>query len=127
MEGQAWRPSISINPQRQVSSEPLWAMELTNSRHFIAQRRNCGYDLGDEVGRRQRFDRGRRTSCRRELPACTTRAGFRGRGKFFIWIRCNPLKSPDPAKEKQGNPSFFVWFYLVFLAFIWIKLARRLY
>jgi hypothetical protein len=26
-------------------------------------------------------------------------------GKFFIWIRRNPLKSPDSAKEKQGNPS----------------------
>jgi hypothetical protein len=26
--------------------------------------------------------------------------------KFFTWIRRNPLKSPDSAKEKQGNPSF---------------------
>jgi hypothetical protein len=25
--------------------------------------------------------------------------------KFFTWIRRNPLKSPDSAKEKQGNPS----------------------
>jgi hypothetical protein len=24
---------------------------------------------------------------------------------FFIWIRYNALKSPDSAKEKQGNPS----------------------
>jgi hypothetical protein len=24
----------------------------------------------------------------------------------FIWIRCNPLKSPDSAKEKQGNAGF---------------------
>jgi hypothetical protein len=31
---------------------------------------------------------------------------------FFTWIRGNPLKSPDSAKEKQGNPSFFAWFYL---------------
>jgi hypothetical protein len=38
---------------------------------------------------------------------------------FFIWIRCNPLKSPDSAKGIQGNASFFAWFYLVFLAFIW--------
>jgi hypothetical protein len=34
---------------------------------------------------------------------------------FFIWIRCNPLKSPDSAKEKQGNASFFAWIYLDFL------------
>jgi hypothetical protein len=50
-------------------------------------------------------------------PAFTTRAGLRGPEKFFIWIHCNPLKSPDQAKEKQGNPSVFVWFYLVFLGF----------
>jgi hypothetical protein len=34
---------------------------------------------------------------------------------FFIWIRRNPLKSPDSAKGIQGNPSFFAWFYLVLL------------
>jgi hypothetical protein len=28
---------------------------------------------------------------------------------FFIWNRRNPLKSPNSAKEIQGNPSFFVW------------------
>jgi hypothetical protein len=38
---------------------------------------------------------------------------------FFIWIRCNPLKGPDPAKGIQGNPSLFPWFYLHLLAFIW--------
>jgi hypothetical protein len=27
------------------------------------------------------------------------------------------LKSPDSAKEKQGNPSFFPWIYLDLLAF----------
>jgi hypothetical protein len=32
---------------------------------------------------------------------------------FFIWIRCNPLKSPDSAKGIQGNPSDFPWIYLV--------------
>jgi hypothetical protein len=41
------------------------------------------------------------------------------RKDFFIWIRRNPLKSPDSAKGIQGNPSFFAWIYLVFLAFIW--------
>src|ERR1700733_10509751 len=27
------------------------------------------------------------------------------RADFFIWIRRNPLKSPDSAKEMQGNAS----------------------
>jgi hypothetical protein len=35
-----------------------------------------------------------------------------GRSKIFIWIRRNPLKSPDSAKGIQGNASFFPWFYL---------------
>jgi hypothetical protein len=34
---------------------------------------------------------------------------------FFIWIRRNPLKSPDSTKGIQGNPSLFAWFYLVLL------------
>jgi hypothetical protein len=38
---------------------------------------------------------------------------------FFIWIRRNPLKSPNSAKEIQGNPSLFPWFSLVFLGFVW--------
>jgi hypothetical protein len=29
------------------------------------------------------------------------------------------LKSPDSAKEKRGNASFFAWFSLVFLGFSW--------
>src|SRR5277367_4037421 len=33
--------------------------------------------------------------------------------KFFIWIRCNPLKSPESAKGIQGYKQF----YLDFLAF----------
>jgi hypothetical protein len=28
--------------------------------------------------------------------------------EFFIWIRCNPLKSPESAKGIQGNPSLFI-------------------
>jgi hypothetical protein len=37
---------------------------------------------------------------------------------FFIWIRCNPLKSPNSAKGIQGNASFFPWFYLDLLALV---------
>jgi hypothetical protein len=36
--------------------------------------------------------------------------------EFFIWIRCNPLKSRDSTKEIQGNASLFAWFSLDFLA-----------
>jgi hypothetical protein len=42
---------------------------------------------------------------------------------FFIWIRCNPLKSPDSAKGFQGNPSLFSWFSLDSFGFIWFCLA----
>src|SRR3984957_2720633 len=35
---------------------------------------------------------------------------------FFIWIRHNPLKSPDSTKGIQGNPRNFPWFSLHFLA-----------
>jgi hypothetical protein len=89
MEDQAWRPSISMNPQRPVSSEPLSAMELANSRHFIAQRRNCGYDLGDEVGdevgRRQRFDRGRRNVMRARVARLYNQSGFPRTGEIFLF------------------------------------------
>jgi hypothetical protein len=41
---------------------------------------------------------------------------------FFIWIRCNPLKSPDSTKGIQGNASFFACISLDLLAF---TLGRR--
>ena len=47
------------------------------------------------------------------------RGGNRQRKKFFIWIRCNPLKSPESAKGIQGNASNFACFYLDLLGFIW--------
>ena len=34
--------------------------------------------------------------------------------KFFIWIRCNPLKSPESAKGIQGNTSNFICISLLF-------------
>src|SRR3984885_12932555 len=34
------------------------------------------------------------------------------RKDFFIWIRSNPLKSPDSAKRIQGNPSNSIWISL---------------
>jgi hypothetical protein len=43
--------------------------------------------------------------------------------EIFIWIRRNPLKSPDSTKGIQGNPSLFPWFYLDFLGLIWRNLA----
>ena len=47
------------------------------------------------------------------------RKGNREGKKFFIWIRCNPLKRPDSTKGIQGNASLFPWFYLDLLGFIW--------
>jgi hypothetical protein len=44
----------------------------------------------------------------------------------FIFFARNPLKSPESAKEIQGNPSIFPWNSLVFLGFIWRELARWL-
>jgi hypothetical protein len=58
--------------------------------------------------------------------AFRNQSGSWGRaGDFFIWIRRNPLKSPDSAKEKQGNASLFACFYLLFLAFPWREFARQ--
>jgi hypothetical protein len=48
------------------------------------------------------------------------------RRNFFIWIPRNSLKSPESAKEIQGNPSLFVWNHLVLLGFICTELALRL-
>jgi hypothetical protein len=45
---------------------------------------------------------------------------------FFIWIRRNPLKSPDSAEGIQGNPSFFAWIPLDLLGFIWLSFDLRL-
>jgi hypothetical protein len=50
------------------------------------------------------------------------RKGNREGKKFFIWIRCNPLKRPDSTKGIQGNASLFPWFYLDLL---WIYLAAK--
>jgi hypothetical protein len=49
------------------------------------------------------------------------------RKDFFIWIRRNPLKRPDSAKEFQANASLFAWFHLVLLGFFWRLFALRLY
>jgi hypothetical protein len=35
------------------------------------------------------------------------------------------LKSPDSAKENEGNPSFFAWNYLDLLGFIWRRGGAR--
>jgi hypothetical protein len=48
------------------------------------------------------------------------------RRDFFIWIRCNPLKSPDSTKGIQGNASFFAWISLVLLALTLAAGAERI-
>ena len=46
--------------------------------------------------------------------------------KFFIFFRCNPLKSPDSAKGIQGNARIFPWFSLDSFGFSWREFARWL-
>jgi hypothetical protein len=48
-------------------------------------------------------------------------------GDFFVWIRRNPLKSPNSAKRIQGNASLLAWIYFVLLGFICGKLAHWLH
>jgi hypothetical protein len=46
---------------------------------------------------------------------------------FFIWIRRNPLKSPNSAKEMQGNARIFPWFFLAFpCTILALRLSRGL-
>jgi hypothetical protein len=52
--------------------------------------------------------------------------GNREGKNFFIWIRCNPLKSPESAKEIQGNASFFACFNLDLLGFLWPPSRTRI-
>jgi hypothetical protein len=51
------------------------------------------------------------------MPFETIRSKAKTRKYFFIWVRCNPLKRLNSAKEIQG---FFAWISLVF---IWFCLA----
>jgi hypothetical protein len=64
--------------------------------------------------------------CVQDAPAHNPRRELKADKIFFIWIRRNPLKSPESAKGIQGNPSFFAWNYLGFLGFIWLELALGL-
>jgi hypothetical protein len=74
---------------------------------------------------------GNARATRRERPVCdqcpqpATRV--QSEKKFFIWIRHNPLKSPDSAKGIQGNARIFAWIYLVLFGFTWHELAPWLY
>jgi hypothetical protein len=54
-------------------------------------------------------------------------AGLKEGKNFFIWIRRNPLKSPESAKGIQGNPSFFPWIHLVLLAFMWANISINMF
>jgi hypothetical protein len=72
---------------------------------FLRKAKIAAMILGDDILDPETFrdgaDRWRMTWFRRFLQPGRV---LRARGKFFIWIRCNPLKSPDSTKEKQGNP-----------------------
>jgi hypothetical protein len=67
--------------------------------HLLFEKRNLQYDVG--IGDIK-------------PPQLGTAAGaLVQEKKFFIWIRCKPLKSPDSTKGIQGNPSLFIWICLV--------------
>jgi hypothetical protein len=36
--------------------------------------------------------------------------------RIFYFFRCNPLKSPDPEKQKKANESIFAFIYFHLLA-----------
>jgi hypothetical protein len=82
-------------------SERLLGMRLFQIyRHFLAQRRNHGYDVRDEkLDRRKLRDRADEpyglARCVRILQPVRVPAGGR---KISIPIRRNPLKSPDSEK-----------------------------
>jgi hypothetical protein len=57
-----------------------------NCRHCLAQRRNLGYDLGDDkLDRRELRDRADGRPDKRIPPAFTTRAGFPRTGENFLF------------------------------------------
>jgi hypothetical protein len=89
---------------------------------LFAESRNLGYD-----GRMDK--RGQRVDAHRfeQAGALLLQPGrvLGGAANFFIWIRRNPLKSPDSAKGIQGNASLFPWIPLDFLAFPCSKFARQ--
>jgi hypothetical protein len=75
--------------------------------------------LGGRLGRTKRWEL--------ERPRTQPERRAKKGEEFFIFFRCNPLKSPDSAKGIQGNASYFAWFYLDLFGFIWQKRAHWLY
>ncbi len=93
--------------------------------HFLAKTRNTGYRY---FANNRSWDSWRRNGCCSlfEPSACNPERELRGGRDFFIWIRCNPLKSPDSAKGIQGNARLFPWFSLDSFGFIWPEFASWL-
>jgi hypothetical protein len=109
-----------------ATTASYWIAEDKGVSKAFSKTRICvTYLRAEQLGRRWRV-RQREEMERRNAFELTTRNAIWGRREFLIWIRCNPLKSPDSAKEKQGNPSLFPWFYLVLLRFIWKGFTARL-
>jgi hypothetical protein len=78
--------------------------------HLLFEKRNLRYDVlsGDT-----------------KPPQLTPVAdGMAKEKKFFIWIRCNPLKSPNSTKGIQGNASDFPCICLVLAWRIWSKSGK---
>ena len=82
----------------------------------------AGPDESDAARSRRAWPRSSRRSKARRPTGCLSGIDSQPprrverKPDFFIWIRRNPLKSPDSAKGIQGNPSDFSLVFLLFLA-----------
>jgi hypothetical protein len=66
----------------------------------------------EELGQQPHTGRPRKERKRFGTFAHSPRRELRRARNFLIWIRCNPLKSLESAKEIQGFLLGFIWFYL---------------
>jgi hypothetical protein len=70
--------------------------------------------LETSAAAQERKERGETHAFDSCLAQPTKRA--KGRGEFFIFFGRNPLKRPDPEKQKKANERNFAWFYFRLLA-----------
>jgi hypothetical protein len=114
-------------PWREVGWDFAGVRERPRDGHFMAggQERERGDGSADVEKSRRTQELILNFLCRRQK--LYYRAGVRGRagpgrrmakseGKIFIWIHCNPSKSPVSAKGIQGNAKAF---YLDLFGFAW--------
>jgi hypothetical protein len=92
-----------------------WIPKDKRLKQSLFQNRNLCYHMFQAAKFGRRCRSGRRRTDRRhafEMFRSQPRRRVEAGKNFFIWIRCNPLKSPDSTKENQGKckPFFLVLF-----------------